>query len=228
MLKLKLSNFRAVIYGSFVILAALFGFMCLKDLIRTGDAYASFRELIRLYGQFLRGITLPDVGLEGLTEEIATLIDSLRANAENYCIPLLLMPAMAAALSNVLFTHLWTRNDGADLTPLPRFSAWRCERWYVLLTAGLLLVTILLGMAGLSEAGALSDVAAVMWRMPCMLGGLCTVRRLSLLSGRKWLFWAGVVLFVLLPTAMSMVLSLIGLMSALRKPMNVGEDGRRK
>ena len=228
LLKLKLSNFRAVIYGSFAILAALFGFVCLKDLIRTGDAYASFRELIRLYGQFLRGIALPDVGLEGLTEEIASLIDSLRANAENYCIPLLLMPAMAAALSNVLFAHLWTRNGGADLTPLPRFSEWRCERWYVLLSAGLLLVTMFLGMAGVGAANALSGVAAVMWRMPCMLGGLCAVRRIGLLTGRKWLFWAAIVLLVLMPTAMSMILSLIGLMSALRKPMNVGEDGKRK
>ncbi len=210
------------------LLAALFGFVCLKDLIRTGDAYASFRELIRLYGQFLRGIALPDVGLEGLTEEIASLIDSLRANVENYCIPLLLMPAMAAALSNVLFAHLWTRNGGADLTPLPRFSEWRCERWYVLLSAGLLLVTMFLGMAGVGAANALSSVAAVMWRMPCMLGGLCAVRRIGLLTGRKWLFWAAIVLLVLLPTAMSMILSLIGLMSALRKPMNVGEDGKRK
>lgn len=228
--KLKLSNFKTVVYESFVILAALFGFVCLRDLIRTGDAYASYKELIRLCGEVLNRIMLSATGLDGiaLTEEITSALNLIRTNAESYCVSALLTPAMAAALSNTLFSHLFNRNSGADLTPLPRFSEWRCERGYVLLCAGFLLVTLFLSMAGLQAANALSGIAAVLWRMPCMLGGLCTVRRIALLTGRKWIFWITVGILVLLPPAVGMVLALIGLLSALRKPMNVGGDGKRE
>lgn len=228
--RLKLSNFKTVIYESFVILLALFGFVCLKDLIRTGDAYASYKELVRLYGQYLSRIVLMETGLDGiaLTKEITSAIDVFRVNAENYCVPLLLMPAMAAALSDTLFSHLLNRNGGADLSPLPRFSEWRCERRYVLLCAGFLLVTTLLSMAGVPAASALSGIAGVLWRLPCMLGGLCAVRRIALLTGRKWIFWIAVGLLVLLLPAVGIGLAVIGLLAALRKPMNVGEDGKRE
>lgn len=230
LLRLKLSNFKTVIYESFVILAALFGFVCLKDLIRTGDAYASYKALVRLYEQVLRETMTAVAGPDGdaLVKEMTSAVDVFRTNAESYCVPLLLMPAMAAALSGTLLSHLYNRNGGAYLTPLPRFREWRCERRYVLLCAGFLLVTLFLSMAGVRAADALSGVAGVMWRLPCTLGGLCAVRRIGLLTGRNWIFWIAVGFLVLLPPAAGMGLSLIGLLSALRKPMNVGEDGKRE
>lgn len=228
--RLKLSNFRTVIYGSFVILAALYGFVCLKDLIRSGDAYASYKYVVGLYGEAAARADLSAYGESGkqLAEEAAAFVDLFRANAESFCVPLLLLPSMAAALSNVLFSHLFNRRGGAALTPLPHFSEWRCERWYVLLTAAFLLAVMLLGLCGVRAADALSDVAGLLWRMPCTLGGLAAVRRLAVLSGRKWIFWAAVVLLVLLPPVTSMLLSLLGLMTAMRRPGNVGEDGGRK
>ena len=230
LLRLKQTNFRTVIYESFVILAALFVFVCLRDLIRTGNAYASYQAVVGLYGQEMTRIAGTGDALGGLVlkEEAEAIIDLFRSNAEAYCVQILLLPAMAAALSNTLFSHLFNRSGGADLVPLPPFREWRCERGYVLLNAGFLLATMFLGFAGVQAASALSGVAALLWRMPCMLGGLCAVRRLGFLSGRNWVFWAAVVMLILLPPATGMVLSLLGLLAALRKPKNVGEDGERK
>ena len=135
---------------------------------------------------------------------------------------------MTAGLTNTLFSHLFNRNGGVELVPLPRFELWRCERWYVVLCAVFLLVTLILGMSGVQAGDALSSVAGVLWRMPCLLAGLCTVRFLALQTGKKWIFWIAVAGLILLPTAGWMVLALIGALSALRKPMNVGEDGIRK
>lgn len=228
--KLKLSNFRTVIYESFVILAALFGFVCLRDLIRTGDAYASYKELVRMYDDVLSRFALSESTLYGvdLQEETAALVDMFRLNAESYCVSFLLLPSMAAALSDVLFSHLWNRNGETALTPLPRFSEWRCERRYVILTVGFVFVTMILGLMGARSIAALSGVAALLWRMPCMLGGLCAVRRLGLRMNRNWIFGAAIVMLILLPPATGMLLSLLGLVSAMQKRMNVGEDGERK
>ncbi len=227
--RMKLSNFRTVIYASFVNLAALFVFVCLRDLIRSGDAYASYKQVVGLYGDVLNrlAVSAGPTGELGLTEDTASIARMLRSNAGAYCTAILLMPAMATALSNVLLSHLFNRHGGADLMKLPPFAEWRCERRYVIFACVFLLATMLLGMFGWHTADALSGIAAVMWRMPCMLGGLCTVRRLGVQFGRKWLFWAAIVLLVLLPTAASVMLTLLGFLSALRKPMNAGEDGKR-
>ena len=66
-----------------------------------------------------------------------------------------------------------------------------------------------------------------MWRMPCMLGGLCALRRLGVRYKRMWIFWVSIALLITLPPAASVMLTLLGFLSALRKPMNAGEDGER-
>lgn len=226
--KLKLSNFRAVIYGSFLILAALFGFVCLRDLIRTGDAYTSYKNMVDLYGQMLNGYLSSGELLYGseLAQEGNALVDMFRSNPESYCVTGLLIVAMAASLSGTLFSHLWNRNGEADLVPLPRFAQWRCERWYVYLTAGFMLATMLLSMAHVQAAESLSGVAGALWRMPCMLGGLCTVRRIGNRTGKGWIFWVTAAMLIVLPSATGMVLSVLGLLSAVMGPKNVGEDGK--
>ena len=226
--KLKLSNFRTVIYGSFVTLAAVFVFVCVKDLIRTGDAYATYKATVDVYGQTLRKLVLSEDAQYGalLAEEADAMIDMFRSNAESYCVSGMLLASMTASLFNTLLSHLFCKND-AVLTPLPRFSEWRCERWYVLLSAGILLVALFLSMARVQAAEALSNIAGVLWRMPCMLGGLSTTRRIGIRAGKKWFFWVTVGLLVVMPPIMGMMLSLLGLLSALRKPTNVGEDGKQ-
>lgn len=226
--RLKLSNFRTVIYESLVILAALFGFVCLKDLIRTGNAYKSYQSLVDMYDTVLERIPWAALYGEQVREEMTAMIDLFRTNAESYCAPILLLPSMAAALSGTLFSHLFNRDGGAALVPLPRFSEWRCERWYVLLTGGVMLATLFLSMAGVQWAIGLSGIVGILWRMPCMLGGLCTVRRLGLKTGRKWVFWVAIGMLIVLPPATGMLLSLLGLLSAMKRPTNVGEDGERK
>ena len=225
----KLSNFRTVIYGSFVILLAMFGFVCLRDLIRTGDAYASYRSVIRMYGALLERYA-PAGSLYGVdfAAQAKEITDLFLVNAESLCATALLTPAMAAAFSNTLFSHLWNRNGAVRLSPLPPFSQWRCERWYALLSVGFYFATVILGLFGVRWGASLSGVAELLWKMPCMLGGLSAIRRLGQLTGRTWILWAAVVLLILLPPATCMLLAILGMLSALRKPKNVGEDGERK
>ena len=223
--RMQLSNFRTVVYASFVMLAALFGYVCLPDLIRYGDAYRSVKWLVSLYEQVLVEIG-PEYG--GMQELLAEAFRAFRTNAEAIGVPMLLMAAMAAGLSNTLFSHLWNRNGGADLVRLPRFPEWRCERWYVIMVAVFSLATILLRAFGVRIAEALSSVADVLWRMPCTLAGLCAVRRLGLRAGRGWILWLAVGALVLLPPAAILILTVLGLLSSLRKQTNVGEDGVRK
>ena len=228
--RLKLSNFRTVIYASFVNLAAMFAFVCLRDLIRSGDAYASYKQLVAAYGEMMNrlAVSADPTGELGFAEESETIVKMLRVNAEAYCTAILLVPAMTTGLSNVLFSHLWNRHGGADIVKLPPFSEWRCERGYVIFAGGFLLATMLLGMFGWQTADALSGIAAVMWRMPCMLGGLCALRRLGARFRRMWIFWVSIALLITLPLAAGVMLTLLGFMAALRKPMNAGEDGERK
>lgn len=225
----KLSNFRTVIYGSFVILIAMFGFVCLRDLIRTGDAYASYRSVIRMYGALLERYA-PAGSLYGVdfAAQAKEITDLFLVNAESLCATALLTPAMAAAFSNTLFSHLWNRNGAVRLSPLPPFSQWRCERWYALLSVGFYFATVILGLFGVRWGASLSGVAELLWKMPCMLGGISAIRRLGQLTGRTWILWAAVVLLILLPPATCMLLAILGMLSALRKPKNVGEDGERK
>ncbi len=61
-----------------------------------------------------------------------------------------------------------------------------------------------------------------------MLGGLCALRRIALCAGRKWIFWVAIAMLVTLPMFAWMILAVIGMMSAMRKPANAGEDGIRK
>ena len=228
--RMKISNFRTVIYASFVNLAALFTFVCLRDLARSGDAYASYKQLVGAYGEVMNRLAVsadPTAAL-GLAEEAETIVKMLRVNADAFCTAILLIPAMAAALSNVLFSHLFNRRGGADLVKLPPFSEWRCERRYVIFACVFLLATMLFGMFGWHTADALSGVAAVMWRMPCMLGGLCAMRRLGAQFKRMWIFWVSIALLITLPPAGSVMLTLLGFLSALRKPTNADENGGRK
>ena len=228
--RLKLSNFRTVIYASFVNLAALFVFVCLRDLIRSGDAYASYKQLVAAYGEVMNRLAaLADpTGELGLSTESETIVKMLRVNADAYCVAILLVPAMVAGLSGVLFSHLFNRHGGADLTKLPPFSEWRCERRYVIFACAFLFATMLFGMFGWHTADALSGIAVVMWRMPCMLGGLCAVRRLGARFGRMWIFWVTIALLVTLPPTTGVILALLGFISGLQRPMNAGEDGERK
>lgn len=227
--RVKLSNFRTVIYESFVILLALFGFVCLGDLIREGDAYASYKSLVRLFGTLLTRYA-PAQSMYGIdfAGQAAEITDLFLANAEGLCVTALLTPAMAAALSNTLFSHLWNRNGTVQLKSLPPFSQWRCERRYALLSIGFYSATLILGLFGVRWAASLSGIAELLWQMPCMLGGLSAVRRLGWLTGRPWILWAAVVLLIILTPATCMILAILGMLSALRKPKNVGEDGKRK
>lgn len=224
--RLKLSNFRTVLYESFLILIALFGYTCLPDLIRNGDAYRPVKWILGLYTQ-----TLDEMGASfyelGATDLLTTALDSvnlLRMNAETIAVPMLLNASMAAALSNVLFSHLFNRKGGADLTALPRFEDWRCERWYVILIAVFSLVMLLLRLFGVKSADALSSVADVLWRMPCALAGLCTVRKLGIYSRKGWIFWIAIAMLVTLPPIALLILTVVGMLSSLRP---IKRDGER-
>ncbi len=220
----KLSNFRTVLYGSIVILAALFCLVCLADLIREGDAYLSFRSLVTLYGQAAEEARIADVDVGGAT--VMDLVKTYRMNAESLLIPILLAAAMTASLSNTLLSHLWNRNGGAELPRLSPFSEWRCERRFVLAISGVMLVLMMLVMFGWETATPLLSVAEIAWRLPCALAGLCAVRRLSIRADRKWIFWVIGVLSVLLMPVFGMLLTILGMLASLRPRMN-GENGGR-
>ena len=159
--RLKLSNFRTVIYESFVILLALFGFVCLSDLIRTGDAYTSYKSVIKMYGALLERFAL-EGSLYGIdiAKEAEEMTNLFLANAESMCVTGLLLSAMTAALSNTLFSHLFNRNGAVALTPLPPFSAWRCERGYVILSVLFYFATLILGLFGIQ-----SRLWRLLWRL---------------------------------------------------------------
>ena len=228
--KLRLSNFRTVLYESFVILAALFGFLCLGDMIRFGDAYRPFRHVVGLYGTILDAWTalLGESGGTQLSIAVAELISEIRNSPEALFVPMLTAAALTAGFSNTLFSHLMNRNGAAELTPLPPFAMWRCERWYVILSFGFMLVTMTLAMFGLQAAEALSSVAGLLWRLPCTLAGLCVLRYVGLQTHKNWIFWVAFAMLFASPTIAPILLSMIGTMSALRKPMNVGGDGTQK
>ena len=61
-----------------------------------------------------------------------------------------------------------------------------------------------------------------------MLGGLCAMRRLGARFKRMWIFWVSIALLITLPPAGGFLLTMLGFLSGLRKPMNAGEDGERK
>lgn len=222
--RVKLSNFRTVLYGSVVILVALFCLVCFADLLREGDAYRSFRSLVALYGQAAEDAKIAELDVGGLT--VADLIREYRLNAESLLIPILLAAAMTASLSNTLLSHLWNRNGGAELPRLSPFSEWRCERRYVIAVAGATIVLMMLSMFGWKTATPLLSVAEIAWRLPCSLAGLCAVRRLSQRAGRGWVFWVVCVLSVILMPAFGMLLTILGMLSSLRPRMN-GENGGR-
>lgn len=224
--KLGLNNFRTVLYESFLTLGGLYALVCLGDLIRTGDAYVTFRQLIDLYGQALNAAGLLETQISGFS--VQEMITVYQMNTESICVPLLLAFGMFAGLSNTLFSHLWNRNGGVTLPKLKRFPEWRCERWYVLFVAVFSIAMMLLSLTGIQAANALSSVADVMWRLPCSLAGLCAVRRLALRAGRGWAFWLICAATLLLPTIAGLLLTMLGMLSSLRKSIDVGEDGRRK
>lgn len=228
--RLGLSNFRVVIYESLLIFAALFGYACLPDLIRQGDAYASAAWIIRLYEQMLDGAALQyaEAGGEQIFAAIKETIDVYRTNADAIAVSVLMIPAMAGGLTNVLASHRLNRNGGVQLSRLPRFSEWRCESWYVIMAAVFSFAALLLRLFGAQHAAVLSSAAESLWRMPCALAGLCAVRALAERFRRNWVFWLTVALLFLLPSVTLMLLSLLGALASLRKSMTIGEDGVRK
>lgn len=221
--RLRLSNFRTVIYGSFLILAALFGYLCLPGLIEKGDGYGWFRDAVGLFRQTLEPLNMMDVEVAGV--KVSELIEAYRDNAEAASVPMMLTASMTASLSNTLLSHLWNRNGGAVLTALPRFEDWRCERWYVILTSALAVGALLLSMFGRGTAYGLSSAAEVLWRLPCMLAGLCTVRKIGVQLRRGWIMWIALGALMILPAIAGMLLTVLGMLSSLRKPMNTGENG---
>ncbi len=228
--RMRLSNFRTVLYGSFVNLAALFAHVCLKDLVENGNAYLSAERIIGLYDEALKGMigTGAEPAGSQMTELIRQAIDLYRQNIETIVIPVLLMAAMTASLSNTLFSHAWNRNGDAPLRELPRFEDWHCERWYVIMIAIFSIVTAILSFSGVQAAMSLTPVAEVLWRMPCTLAGLCTIRKIGLRIGRGWILWIAVAMLIVLPPITGMILTLLGMLSSLRNRTNVGEDGLRK
>lgn len=228
--RMRLSNFRTVLYESFLILAGMFVCACLSDLIREGDAYLSAKRILALYAETLTGFDLEfaEIGGSQLLSTAQELVREMKLSAELIAVPMMLSAAMAAGLSNTLFSHLLNRRGGALLTELPRFEDWRCERWYVILIVAFSLVTFLLRLFGLKDAEALSAVADVLWRMPCALAGLCAVRSLAVSAHKGWIFWIAFAMLLTLPPVALLILTVVGMLASLRQKSKVGEDGLRK
>ena len=225
--KAKLSNFRAVLYLSVLLLIALFGYVCLNDLIKNGDAYLPFRRVISAYEQALHETEQ----LLGVGEEPSLLADvfsEYRLKANEIGVPILLLPSMAAGLSNVLFSHLFNRRGGAELRVLPPFSEWRCERPFVIAVTLFMIAATLLQMSGWNGTAALAGVGSMLWRFPCALAGLSAARRLSLRAKKGWIFAIVCVGAAVIPVAGLPMLALLGMLASLRKRTDVGEDGTRK
>lgn len=230
--KLLLNNFRTVLYESVIVLLALFGYVCLPDLIANGDAYLPFRTVIgayeRLAGEMQTvlasmGGTLPYGDLSALAEMAA----EYRLNAEVFGVPVLMIPAMAAGLSNVLLSHLMNRRGGAELTQLPPFAQWRCSRTFVIAAAVFGIVSFFLRFTGWYGMEALAGAASILWRFPCALAGLCAIRRLSLRVHKGWIFAIACCIAAAIPMMSLPVLALLGMLSSMRKQTNVGEDGTK-
>ena len=228
--RFRIGNFRTVLYESFLILAALFGYACLRDLIREGDAFLSTKWILSRYGEILDGYATVDLDVYSaqILSTLRETVDAYRLSPEIVCVPALLLPSMAAGLSNTLFSHLMNRRGGADLTRLPAFADWRCERWYVILIAVFSIVTLILRLSRVQNAEALAAVADPLWRLPCSLAGLCTVRSIALRLRKGWIFWISVAVLLTIPFVGMLLLTVIGMLSSLKKPSNVGEDGNRK
>lgn len=224
--RLKLSEFRTVLYASFVVLAALFGFVCLPDRIAYGDAYRGFRNAVMLFEQTQESTNALEIGFGDVT--VRELLALYRQDAEVTFVPMLLSVSMAAGLINTLFSHLWNRNGGAPLEKLSPFETWRCERTYVIVIAIAAIVTMIPGYFGAKPFDALAALAEVMWRMPCTLAGLCVLYGLGKRFKKGWIVWVAGALLVALPAPTGVALTILGMMGSLRKPTNVGEDGGRK
>ena len=139
-----------------------------------------------------------------------------------------MMPAMAAGLSNTLFSHLWNRDGGVKLNKLPPFAEWRCERRFTLIMTGFVMVVMLLSLFGVQIAITLSGPADTLWRLPCMLAGLCEIRWIGLRFNRRWIFRIVLVLLVLMPPFVGLFLAILGMYASIRRSTKVREDGVRK
>ena len=230
--RMKLSNFRTVLYESFLVLVGLFGLVCLPDLIAHGDAYLEARRIAALYGQVTAALTdvpmTPDSNAAALIGGIKELIDGYRVNADVICVPILMAPPMAAGLSAVLLSHRMNRRGEAALSPLPRFRDWRCERWYVFGVSAVSIAAMLARYSGSQTANALAGVAEIALLLPCSLAGLAAVRRLSYRANRNWPFVLACILLILLPGIVMNLLMMLGILSSIVNRTNVGEDGKRK
>jgi hypothetical protein len=227
--RLRLSNFRTVIYESVLVLFALFGFVCLPPLIESGDAYLPFKSVIALYERILENIK-PLLALEGGEDDryytlVRDVIAQYRLNADVIGVPTLLLPSMCAGLSNVLFSHLFNRKGGAEIVKLPPFANWRCERLYVFLSAGAAVVTWALAIANVNGMEALSGAALLAWRFPCALAGLSAIFSLSLQLQKKWIFVIVCCATLLTPTFGPTLLSMIGMLASIRRPVTDRKDG---
>ncbi len=224
--KLRLNNFRTVLYGSVLNLVALFGYVCLPDLIANGNAYLPFRNVLALYERVMQD-TAAQLGVLGGESlgGIIELITELKLSPDAIGVPILLLPAMAAALSNVLFSHLFNVRCEVGLVTLPPFSEWRCERPFVYLATGFALITYFLAMLNINGMDALSSVGMLLWSLPCALAGLSAVLRLSLRARRGWIFAIICCAAFLLPSFGMTALSMVGMIASLRRPMTDRKDG---
>ena len=221
--RLKISNFRTVVYGSFLILIALFGYRCLPGMIENGDGFGWFREAVGLVRKSLEPFDVMEYKITGFT--LGEILDTYRDSAEEACVPMMLSASMAASLSNTLLSHLWNRNGSVALTPLPKFEDWRCERWYVILTTVFVFGSVLLSLFGWRAIDGVASVAEELWRLPCMLAGLCAIRKIGTRSGRGWILWIAIGALLILPAITGIILTGIGILASVRKPMNTGENG---
>ena len=226
--KLQISNFRTVLYESVFVLFALFGYLCLKDLIVNGDAYLPFRSVIAAYQQLIEQLTPFVSGESGASvyESFLTeLIGEAKLSPESIGLPALTVPAMCAGLSNVLFSHLFNRDGSAELVALPPFSEWRCERVFVFAATGFALVTYFLALAKVNGMDTLASIAMLVWRFPCALAGLSAARRLSLRTRKNWIFIVICVAAFVLPGFGMTLLPLLGMIASIGNRINDRKDG---
>lgn len=227
--RLKLSNFRTVIYTAVLVLFALFGYVCLPSLLESGDAYLPFKSVIAVYERILENMkplfTLQGGETDSYYQAARDIVAEYRLNADVIGVPALLVPSMCAGLSNVLFSHLMNRKGGADLTALPPFGAWRCERLYVYLATGVAVVSWLLAMLKVSGMDALSGTVMLAWRFPCALAGLSAIFSLSGRLKKRWIFVIVCCATLLTPTFGPTLLSVVGMLASLRRPTTDRKDG---
>ena len=223
--KRKLSNFRTVLGLSALTLFALFGYLCLKDLIENGNAYLPFKQVVLLYERMVKGIETYFSPNDAYFQAIADLIAEAKLTSEAIGLPALVIPAMCAGLSNVLFSHLFNRGGDADLAELPPFSEWRCERMFVYIATGFALLTYILALLNVNGMDTLASIALLVWRLPCGLAGLSAVRRLSLRTHKTWIFIIICCAAFTLSTFGLTMLSLLGMIASIGNRMNDRKDG---